>query len=867
MRLNKTLDTVVAAMGEGLRNLGAAFKRSNTMTGGETEMSLNRVIIAMVLLPYALSDARYLIDGHALITKILAAFAFGTAVLFFFVVRAKKPNFMRRLFAMLMDLGMLTFAMYAGGQFVAITFPIYLWVIFGNGFRFGIKYLVISCVISVIGFSLVLTTPYWREQAQLGWGLLACLIIVPIYSAKLIRDLSEAKRAAEAASQAKTQFLTAVSHELRTPLNAIIGMGDMLKDTKLDGEQRDMTTTIKSSARSLLSLINGILDFSRIEAGALDIKTNLFSVDTLFSDTAQIVGSQARSKRLRFCQFISPEVEPELIGDSRHLQEVLINLTGNAVKFTHSGYIAVRAFQRTAQDGSAKLVLEVADTGIGISKEAQDRIFERFTQADETIVDRFGGTGLGLTIVKQVIEGMGGSVSVHSEVGSGSTFRLEVPVQRAVYTRSERLNFAEAVTFVVSEDPQTLDVMGKRLESLGLKVRTVDTPSNAVAMLGELTTLGVREAILIVDERCIYGPIEVLGHAIQSPDRLIDTHMVLLKTTDSELEAPESVYSRCRTILHYDKLDDELFRVMQIAGARLPSQAAPTKLEDRVHQQHKALSLLIAEDNKTNQRVIEKILERGGHKCHIVSDGEQALDALEEGLYDLAIMDLNMPVVNGIEAIKLHRLTEHGEDHIPIIALTADATPAAARNAIEAGANACATKPIEPDVLLKMIDRTVTEFGRRTVAPSGPERQDAQSVNVAPLGKKMALKGATIDYACLDNLANLGGEEFVVGLISDYLEDARVLYSEICKAVEAGDVTEIRDKAHAMNSASANIGALEVSRLCQSWETARAQDLLENGAGNLSKLTKALDQARDGLSAYVVSVAQPEDLEAIRLGS
>lgn len=865
MRNDTPLKPALERLTRLVSNAYAAFRRSNAATGGETEMSLNRVLIALVLMPYAMSDARFLIDRHNFGTTMLLSFLVGTAVLFILVLRAKKPNAVRRTCAMVMDLGMLTLAMYAGGQFVAITFPIYLWVIFGNGFRFGIKYLVMSCLLSVAGFSLVLTTPYWQEQAQLGWGLLACLIIVPIYAAKLIRDLSRAKRAAEAASQAKTQFLTAVSHELRTPLNAIIGMGEMLKDTKLDQDQREMTVTIKSSAQSLLSLIDGILDFSRIEAGELDIKHGVFSVDELFRETAQIVGGQARARNLRFCRFISPEVEDMLVGDHRHLHEVLINLTGNALKFTHSGFVAIRAFQRDTSGSDAHLVIQVADSGIGISEEAQTRIFERFTQADETIVDRFGGTGLGLTIVKQVVEGMGGSINVDSAVGVGSTFTLEIPVKRVASTRAERLVFAEAIYFIVTEHDQIAERLSKGLAQFGIKSRHAQTPSAAIAMLGELTVQGVREAILFIDEQCVHGPIEVLGHAIQSPDRLIDAHLVLLKTTETPLEEVENVYNRCRSLLDLSRAEEDLYRVLQITGARAPQQASePPSLAERIYQTHKGLSVLVAEDNKTNQRVISKILERGGHHCTIVDNGEEALDAMEEEVFDLALMDLNMPVINGLEAIKLHRLTEHGEGHLPIVALTADATPAATRRALEAGADACATKPIEPDVLLTLIDNTVTELGRRTPETDTVATAD-KLVSVAAFPSSPSQPGGAIDYTCLDNLANLGGADFVSGVISDYLEDAANLLEEFSTAVQNSDPIAIRDKAHALNSASANIGAQDVAALCQRWETARAPELMAEGDAMVTKLADALEKARAGLHAYALNLGQPEEAAPVQL--
>ncbi|MGG5810032.1 sensor histidine kinase, partial [Falsiroseomonas sp. CW058] len=390
-------------------------------------MSLNRLAFAL-LVGGALALAPP--ENPAAAAVVLALWCTVALCIFLHIVARPGPSLPRRALALLADTGFLSLHLHLGGEAHALFFPIYLWVVFGNGFRFGLPWLRLGMVLSLAGFgAVVLSTPYWLEQPHLSLGLLAGLVVLPAYAGVLIGKLSDARAAAEAASQAKSLFLAGVSHELRTPLNAIIGMGALLRGTRLDAEQRDMARTVDSAARALLDLINDILDLSRIEAGRMPVAPEACDLAELLEEVRGMVDVQARARGLRFGLHVAAGTPARFRTDRRHLREILVNLAGNAVKFTESGGISLGVAAIGGGAGRVRLRFEVSDTGIGIRPEAQARIFDSFTQAGPEIAGRYGGTGLGLAICRRLALLLGGELGVDSHPGAGSTFHLELEVE------------------------------------------------------------------------------------------------------------------------------------------------------------------------------------------------------------------------------------------------------------------------------------------------------------------------------------------------------------------------------------------------------------------------------------------------------
>src|SRR5262245_2165551 len=667
----------------------------------EHEMTNNRLVIAVLntsSLLLALASGTSDVHDALLTASIFSALAIG---LFVHIVLRPSVSVARRVCAIFVDLATLSWGMHVGNEITSLLYPMYLWTIFGNGFRFGVRYLFFAAAVSVVGFSLVVaTTEYWSSHLNLAVGLLAGLVILPLYAATLIRKLSAARQQAEEASTAKSRFLASVSHELRTPLNAIIGLSDLLRDTPLDGEQHEMTRTIGTAGRSLLSLINSLLDFSRIEERRIGSNPTEFDLHALLMDVRAILVVQAQAKSVRLALHITARTPRFMKGDKRHLEEILINLGGNAVKFTAQGSVTI-AVDAVTRGDEIRLRCEVSDTGIGIAPEAQARIFESFTQADETIMDRFGGTGLGLAISKQLVEFHGGAIGVESAVGIGSTFWIEIKTLAAGVAALPSSRWTGPIV-LLSSDKSLHDLA----RAAGADARVATTPDEADQVVAQIRQQGVRRPVAIVDAGAR------AADGAEAAERLIGAHgpdIVLVLVTD---EPVAGILSRELRRLFVTTLarpvdGNDLAAALPVAAG---SEMAAAADRDRpVQRPRNSLAVLVAEDNRTNQMVIAKILERAGHTMRLVDNGEGALDALEEGTFDIVLMDVNMPVMNGIEATKLYRFASLGAPHVPIVALTADATAEARTRCEEAGMDACLTKPIEPARLLDLIDGLVPQ--------------------------------------------------------------------------------------------------------------------------------------------------------------
>src|SRR5512143_2356569 len=333
----------------------------------------------------------------------------------------------RRLIGAVVDFTTASFLLLIGGESSAPLIGIYLWVTLGNGFRYGVPYLYFSTALATTGFGLVLAfNPFWRAHLELGAGILFTMVIVPLYAASLTRQLHAAVNRANEANRAKSSFLANMSHELRTPLNGVIGVADLLAETPLNKEQKDLAQIINASANTLLDLIDNVLDISRIEAGRIATNKEDFDLHRVVNGTIAMMETQAQGKGLVLASHIAPQTPFQLHGDVRHLRHILINLIGNAIKFTEHGRVDIYV-RPIGQAHPQRLRFEVVDTGIGIAEAAQARIFDSFTQADPSVTRRFGGSGLGTTIAKQLVETLGGEIGLNSRVDEGTTFWFELP--------------------------------------------------------------------------------------------------------------------------------------------------------------------------------------------------------------------------------------------------------------------------------------------------------------------------------------------------------------------------------------------------------------------------------------------------------
>ena len=813
----------------------------------EHELTVNRLALSGVAFGYLIiaalfgrTDAEHMLREQS---PVFAAYEIVAIILFCHLLYQPRESVARRLIGMVFDLGIFSYGMHVGGETFALLYPIYLWVIFGNGFRFGVPYLLAAAATSVITFGIVIaTTPFWQAHLGLAAGLIAGLILLPLYVSTLIRKLSEAKREAEEANRAKGAFLASISHEFRTPLNAIIGLSDLIGNTRLDSEQQEMSETIGKSGRQLLALINSILDFSRAEAGKISIRAADFDLVSTLGEIRSILALEAQRKGVQLAIHCTARTPQLLVGDKHHLEEVLTNLAGNAVKFTDHGYVAI-AVDSVACDGdNVRLRFEITDTGIGISPEAQTRIFDRFTQADETIIDRFGGTGLGLAIAKQLVELQGGTIGVESTPGQGSTFWFELDLK----TQPQGLPVlvtppTPVVVVAVDDDAQAL------ISSCVPVAKVTATLEEAAAALESLRIDGVRRPIAIVHRKAAEAASEQTFRRIAGENRVCAPALILVTDEPADGLPDSAVRSRFVTALAAPFDTQSLAAALRIARGNITADRSEERGGTAIVASSHPLSILVAEDKRTNQIVIAKILDRAGHRVTIVDNGEAALDILEMQEFDLVLMDVNMPVMNGIEATKLYRFASLDRPRVPIVALTADATEEVALRCEEAGMDACITKPIEPNRLLEIIGALVHDNGK---ADEFASTADVASYT-SGRPRLRAATAAPVDVHTLDALEELGGKEFVDELSAQFITDAADTLNSLADAAASGDLKSFREHLHALRSAAANVGARGIYEMCLGWRHIAPDDFAVRGEMHLQRLHEEFQRVRSALRTRI----------------
>ncbi len=795
-------------------------------------MSLNRLILLVLIVSYTFW-ANSSVPQEALISGVIfALISTGIAV---HIVLWPHRSKVRRTVAVVSDLATVSFQMRYVGDPSSILFLLYLWITFGNGFRFGIRFLYIAMMVSVACFvAVVYTTPRWHDDIYLSATMLLSLIALPLYTSTLIRKLSNAKAQAEAANRAKTLFLASVSHELRTPLNAIIGLSSLMARTNLDVEQRGFVHTIGAAGDALLRQINSILNLSRIEAGNTPFENVEFDLLEVLSTARAMVLSQAQQKGLRVTIHVASWTPSQLFGPKHHLQEILLNLLGNAVKFTERGYITLSAHP-VIRDQRMFIHFAVYDTGVGIAAHATDRIFESFTQADDTIINRFGGTGLGLSICRQLITAIGGEIGVTSQEGHGSSFWFTLPMRNLDQSDlSQQLSQVPPLLLVCSNT----DLAGDFASRLSV--------NGDIPFVGTLADLKkhakgdrTREQLVVYYSDL---PEEILVTEIASAN--LSVNPIIIRPEASRIPSTERLMRWSSSILPLDFTLEEA-RIGAVAAAAQTSLAQQLWHEPSEFELPKAsrpLSILVADDNSTNRMVISKVLERGGHSTHCVANGEDALDALEMEKFDLVIMDINMPHMTGIEATKLFRFTEAQGTRIPIIALTADVTTDVVARTLEAGMDVCLTKPVQPATLLRTIEEKVVSLPK-SLTTIGSAKQLKTPVDPASL----------IDESLLRELEQLGGRDFVSDLVEEFISDADSLITELRTAAECGDSHRFRLEAHGLQSASANVGAKIVHEICVSWRKITGADLKRNGPEQVEQLAVELERTHHALKRYLAS--------------
>jgi len=644
------------------------------------------------------------------------------------ILASPAPSHPRRWIGMLADYTAMGGVMYLQGETASPLYAAYLWVTIGNGMRYGPRYLFSATALAALSFAIMIrTTPYWLQNPYLSWGLLLGLVAVPLYFASLLKALTHAIEDARRANLAKSRFLANMSHEFRTPLNGLSGMSELLASTRLDSEQRGYVETIQAASRSLMSLVEDVLDISAIEAGKLKLKLEEFDLRGLLDEIELILRPDARSRHLDYVMDISPEVSPRLRGDPGHLRQVLLNLLSNAIKFTPSGEVRLHvALAESAGPTRQRLRFTVSDTGIGIPAAARAKLFEAFEQADNSLSRKHGGTGLGTTIAKGLTEAMGGSIGFESSENIGSRFWVELPFE---------LPGAAAPASV--------------------------------------------------------APTEKAGAVERQPGQ-------------------------------------------GVPGGNIIAFADPFL---RHRARVRPLHVLIADDHAANRMVLQGVLQKAGHRVFMVDDGEAALDAMAVDAFDLAIVDLHMPSLSGIDLLRQLRVMEAGgHARTPVVVLSADATPESVQACTSAGARAFMAKPFS---VARLLDAIAEIAGGGTVGKIEDPRTPASLV-----------AAGVLDPQVLDELSALGmGSAFEADFVGQCVADARVALSRMRRAAENDEWDEVREQAHALKGIAGNLGLVQVAALSGDLMKANGFELARHWRQRVGMLADRLRSGEHALAA------------------